>query len=234
MIEPGTQFLHDGTFGSSSRWVTILRAKNVSRIVRSDTYTEDDLKKDVKHLARRIPLEDVVNRFDAIESRRKESLKDYQELPAEDKDEMVAEIIEQLKEAPTPFEKLDSISGYFGQGKNKRDRMRQFYLELGYLGIEDPEGVIDTNGWTAVHFDPRNLQIVKRYKLEDAFDPEERDREEEEFWKAHAIKKFGENLPSDFDPNNHGNDPNNQGDVDPPYEKGFYYDFDGVRKPDPR
>lgn len=234
MIEPGSEFLHEGTFGSSSQWVTILRAKRPNRIVRSDVYSEADLKHDLERLSQRVSRDRLAIALDAHESRKAMYLEklrsgDMNDLP----EDLLSDWIRQAEEPSTAFEKLDSLAIKFGQSNDHRDRQRQFYLELGYLGIEDPVGVIDTNGWTAVHFDPRNIKIIKRYRLQDAFDPKQYDQEEEEYQRSKG-PRFGHNPPDDLDPDNPGNWRDNDGDVDPPYEKGFYYDRAGVKKSDPR
>jgi len=234
MLEGGDAFLGEATFGSSGQWVTILKAKDPNRIVRSDRYTETDLERDLNRLAHRVPRGVLSAAIDRLEHRKAGYLRDYEAMdPDEVGEDVLRDIMDDLRKPATPFEKLDSIAGRFGRGKDHRDNMRQFYLELGYAGIDDPEGVIDTNGWTAVHFDPRNVHVVRRYRLKDAFDPVQYDKEEDE-WRRSRMPRLGRNPPDDIDPDNPGNWRDNDGDVDPPYEKGFYYDRSGVRKPDPR
>ncbi len=220
MIEPGSDALHNATFGSSSRWVTILRAKDPRRMVRSDEYTSDDLARDIKQLTKTYPVDaikDALRKRSELNAQRLEQAEEFKD----EHPEIYADMVASYTGAPHPFENLDWLASYFGKD-DVRTRYRQFYTSLGYKGIEDPLGIIDTNGWTAVHFDPGNVKIVKRYRLEHASEPEEQDKRDEEYWAQRR-------LPDDFDPMNPNNDPG-----EPTHEPGWYYAVGGERKRDPR
>jgi len=229
MIEPGANTTRNWVFGYGGQWVTILRATKPSRVLRTDQYTEETLEDDIVRLSEtmgRKKIDDVVSRYLRDRSERLQQVtKEFEGSPD---DEYLPYIIKDLRKPATPFEKLESLVLL----RWPREQQRQFYLNLGYVGIEDPEGIIDTTGWTAVFFDPSAVKVVKRYRLQDAFDPEAYDKEEADYWEKNP--KVGHNPPDDLDPYNPGNWPSNDGDVDPPYEKGFYYDKAGNKKPDPR
>lgn len=223
MIEPGSKFLGEATFGLSSQWVTILKARDPKKLLRSDRYSENDLAADIKLLERRYPRDKIQHAANSIVRRKQAMLDRYNKMKQDGEfNEHEKDLMSDLEKSLTPFEKIDAMALVLEKHANRRVRYREFYMNLGYAGIEDPNGIIDTNGWTAVHFDPKNLKIVKRYRLKDAFDPIKHDREEEEYWKNRRI-------PDDFDPSRPENDPE-----DPSHEPGFYYTADGERKVDPR
>jgi hypothetical protein len=223
MIEPGAKGVREYSFGASSRWVTILRAKDPSKLLRTDSYGDSDLKADIAALSKVHGKQNVLDALDR-HTKHVSYMRSELETTELDDEELRAETLGDLDEQLTlPVAKLEALAKGIDRGVEIRRRYREFYLSLGYKGIEDPLGLIDTNGWTAVHFDPSNVAIVKRFKLKDAFDPEEHDKEEDEWRAKHPLP------PKDFDPSDAANDPG-----DPAHEPGWYVTDTGERKKDPR
>lgn len=171
MIEPGSGWNGEAPFALGGKWVTIIKTRNPSRMLRTDAYSDSDLKNDLLLVGKAFGVdgEKIIN--DYVKERSDNHAERMSDPSIMDDPELLALYQELNSHELSPFEKLDTIATRWNVGtrkRNLRQDLRTFYLKLGYVGIEDPMGYIDTNGWTAVHFDPHQVTILKRFKFEHA------------------------------------------------------------------
>lgn len=156
----------EGAFAITSPYVTVLTVRSPDRMLRSDNYTEDDLKRDIEKLNELYGADVVAQVFEQFAEHSK-FMRDELESMRDDNPEFVAQALEAL-DVGTPFERLELLATGLNKVTPRRRRLRNFYLDLGYVGIEDPMGIIDTIGNTGVIFDPNQVEVIARYKNPDS------------------------------------------------------------------
>lgn len=166
MIEPGSKGIYTGVFGLSAPVVTVLASKQPERILRTDRYTLDDLKLDVDALVK-IYGKSVVDNALVDATNKVKNGKNDNGKPT-------------FARKERPFAILDLLAQALDAEHDIRRRYRRFYTKLGYVGIEDPLGLIDTSSWTTVQFVPSTLAIVARYEMDGAYIEVEEPEEEED------------------------------------------------------
>lgn len=167
-----------GAYGVGSRDLYILKVKHPDRMLVTSRYSDSDYQRDVSKLIDLGLCDDQVN--DQVESRQKER----HDLWLEHLEEGDPEFDSNLE---SPFQKLeDAISicrGIDGYKKGNPEWDRSTYMKLGYVGIDDELGLIDSNGDVAVIFDVREIDILEQIHRTDSYRENNKDRGVQGAWR---------------------------------------------------
>lgn len=181
----GKKEIRDWDFGFGSPHVSIISARQPNKIINTSTYSDADYRRDFMRMANNRELMDGYDEMIA----RKET-EEYDPSEGVSYEVYMKGVQDDLASLKLPFSKIDWAMGVsinlaseirqeLGQEHiSHSDSMREFYLTLGYVGIEDPEGLIDTCARAAVFFKSNAIRVIKRYDLS-ALAQSEQDSDEE-------------------------------------------------------
>ena len=152
----------DFAHASAECYVTVFRVSQPTKLLRTRGFDRRRFD-EVMNLARKAYGRDVIDSF--LENEKRDSDEWFASNKAHaDEDPDYAEIYNDSKNM-SPFVELDSMSAKIESGNgHDRTAMRNFYLKLGFIGIEDRESEIDTTAETCVIFDPSQIQVVHQFK----------------------------------------------------------------------
>lgn len=150
-------------FGWGSHYVTVLKGEG--RILHTDAYSKASLEEDMAKVAEAHGEDAALQWAGSAEEVRQTYIKLFKEDKHLHDPERFEQIMSELSMEVGPFDVLDGAAAMYAKdtGKDSRAGITEFYVELGYSVIEDPKGVIDTAGNTALGLTPNSMSVVKRY-----------------------------------------------------------------------
>lgn len=165
-------------YAVGSRDLYIFKVKHPDRMLVTTQYTDNDYQVDMAELIK-LGLCDV-----RADSQRESHHHERRNRWLEGHEEGDPEYELNLD---SPFQKLEDlivICGIDGYKKSSPEWYRSVYTKLGYVGIDDELGLIDSIGDVAVIFDVREIDILEKIHRTDSYRENNKNRGVQDAWRT--------------------------------------------------